>query len=459
MAFGLGFNFKGFSMPLQNPFYLKYFPNKIQQRLEGRHNLFAVLHNSGWLIADKVFKAVVTIVVGAWVARYLGPAEYGKLAYILAIVAFFQVISNLGLDGIVVREIAKKKDEAGVILGTTFMMRMIVGILCWMGLVVFMLAIYGWGNENVWLALLVGGSLIFQAADTIDLWFQSQTQSRRTVLAKFIAVLISSLLRVAFITFKAPLIYFAMAFSIEWGIAALALLISYQKFKCGQTWMIRLTDTGVILLSQSWYFIVALFSYMIYTKIDQLMIKNILGGKELGIYSAATVISTGFYIIPMTLQNSLLPIMTRLRKNDEQLFLKQLTRIFRILALTSIVICLLTVWQSENLVQFVYGVKYIRGSGILAIHVFTIIPIFMSAGQNLWIFIEGKSKLFLLQCIIGGIVSLILNSFLIQKFGIVGAATSAIIVQFIATVFSNYFLDRDLFYLQFGIKKINISSQ
>ena len=418
--------------------------------MEGRHNLFAVLHNSGWLMADKVFKASVTIVVGAWIARYLGPAEYGKLAYVLAIVAFFQVVSTLGLDGIVVRDIAKNKDEAGVILGTTFMMRLIVGIACWLGLVVFMALIYGWGNENMWLALFIGGSLLFQAADTIDLWFQSQTQSRRTVLAKFIAILISSTLRVALITLKAPLVYFAVAFLVEFGIAALALYFSYQRFRCGQNWIAQLKERGKTLLRESWPFIISSVSVMVYLRIDQVMIRNILGEKELGIYSAVLIFSTGWYFVSTTINSSLLPAMTKLRESNEKLFLEQLVKIFRLLIAFGILISILTIWQSKNIIQLIYGSKYTDGSKVLSIHILTIIPIFMSAGQNLWIYIEKKSKLFLQQSIVGCMVSLILNSFLIKYNGIIGAAISSVVAQCCALIFINYFFERKLFNLQFG---------
>ncbi|MCW5910442.1 MAG: flippase [Cyclobacteriaceae bacterium] len=440
-------------MSLQNPFYLNFFPKKIRQQLEGRHNLFAVLHNSGWLMADKVFKAMVTLIVGAWVARYLGPTEYGKLAYILAIVAFFQVVSTLGLDGIVVRDIAKNKDEAGVILGTTFMMRLIVGMICWLGLVVFMVLIYGWGNENMWLALFIGGSLLFQAADTIDLWFQSQTQSRRTVLAKFIAILISSSLRVVFITLKAPLVYFAVAFLVEFSIAALALYFSYQRFRCEQKWVVQVNERGRKLLKESWPFILSSVSVMVYMRIDQVMIRNILGEMELGIYSAVIALSTGWYIIANTVYSSILPSLTRVKEQNEQLFLQRLVTMFRLLILVSVTLTLLTVWQGENLIQLIYGTKYISGSTALSIHVFTNISVFLGVGQGVWIINYRKSKLFLIQTLVGGAVSIVLNTIFIPLFGISGAALSATLSFLSSAILTNFFIERDLFKLQIGLIK------
>jgi PST family polysaccharide transporter len=434
----------------RDPWYLKYLPIEVRRRMEGRQNFFAVAHNVWWLVTDKFVKAVAALFVGAWVARYLGPTQYGQLAYVFAIVSFFQVVSILGLDGIVVRDIARRRHEAAAILGTTFLLRFLVGLSCWLGLVLFMLTKYGWSDVNVVLSILIGGGLIFQAADTIDLWFQSQTQSRRTVFAKFVAVLVSALLRVLFIHFKAPLVYFAFAFFVEFGICALALVLSYQRFQVGEKWTFQFKERGRTLLSESWPFLISSVSVMIYFRIDQIMIRNMLGEQELGIYSAVILFSTGWYFISATVNSSLLPMMVRYKETDEKLFLKRLASIFRLLLILGLLISMMTIWQADNLIQVFYGAKYSSGVSVLSIHIFTIIPIFMSAGQNLWIYIEGKSALFLKQNLIGGAVSLLLNPYLIKEFGIVGAALGAVVAQTCAMMFANFFLDRKLFSLQFG---------
>ena len=80
---------------------------------------------------DKLFKLLLGLLVSAWVARYLGPAQYGELAYVLAFLAFFQAVAVLGMDGIIVRDMAKDKTKAGEILGTAFVLRITVGFSCW----------------------------------------------------------------------------------------------------------------------------------------------------------------------------------------------------------------------------------------------------------------------------------------------------------------------------------------
>lgn len=437
-----------------NPFWLGFLPKALQSRLHGRVDLFKILHNSWWLILDKVFKAFATMVIGAWVARYLGPSDYGKLAYVLAVVAFFQVITNLGLEGIVVREISQRESDVGEILGTTFLMRFIVGVISWVGLVIFMIITYGFNNENMWLALFIGGSLIFQSVDTIDLWFQSLSQSRRTVLAKFFALTISTSFRIILILIKAPLVYFAVAFGLEFAITALALFLSYQKFKCNQSWKFSFRKRGMTLLSESWPLIISSISITLYSRIDQVLIRNFLGESELGIYSAVILLSTGWYFVPAILYTSLLPSMTKIKSLNEEIYLNRLSKMFRFFIVISLAISIITCFQSENLIRLIYGDRFIKGAKVLSIHIFTTIPVFLGMGAGLWIIIERKTKLILLQTTVGAILSVLANFLLIPLFGIVGAALSSLIVLFSVSVLTNFVVERKLFFLQLGINKL-----
>ena len=195
----------------RDPAWIRFLPVSVRPYLAGRNNLHAAMHNSGWLLFDKLVRLMLGLLVGAWVARYLGPAQYGELAYALAYIAFFQTVSTLGLDSIVVRDLVIHPEREAQILGTAFTLRFACGIFSWLVAVLGMAVISGWSDRSVLLVLLVGGSLVFQAADTVDLWFQSRSQSRRTVVAKLAAYLLSGGVKVALIVAEAPLAAFAAA--------------------------------------------------------------------------------------------------------------------------------------------------------------------------------------------------------------------------------------------------------
>jgi O-antigen/teichoic acid export membrane protein len=86
-----------------NQAWTKYLPNIIRHRLEGRQNLQNIISNTGRLFTDRILRTIVGTLVGIWLARYLGPEQFGFCNYALAFVALFGAFVTLGLDGIVVR--------------------------------------------------------------------------------------------------------------------------------------------------------------------------------------------------------------------------------------------------------------------------------------------------------------------------------------------------------------------
>src|SRR3989337_3165287 len=79
--------------------------------------------NAFWLIFEKCFSLVVGMVVGIYVARYLQPEAFGLLNYGIGFVSIFSAFATLGLEQILVRELAKGKDAKADLLGTGFLLK------------------------------------------------------------------------------------------------------------------------------------------------------------------------------------------------------------------------------------------------------------------------------------------------------------------------------------------------
>src|SRR5271155_1395017 len=161
--------------------WIRLLPAKAKLKLAGRPGAAAFIDNSGWLLFDKLIRMILGVLVGAWVARYLGPGSYGQLSYVSAYIAIFVAVANMGADGITVRDITREPQSAAEILGTATLVRAAVGLLCLL-VAVAASSLLSHERYQMLLVAIVGGTLVFQAADTVDLWFQSKSQSRRTVI-------------------------------------------------------------------------------------------------------------------------------------------------------------------------------------------------------------------------------------------------------------------------------------
>lgn len=169
-------------------------------------DLRRIINNTSWLVADKVLRMGISLFVGVWVARYLGPEQFGLYNYAIAFVSLFSTFSALGLNQIIVRNIVLEPSYKDETLGTAFIIKLIGGIAILplaVGTVAFLRP-----EENLpqWLVGIAALGMIFRAFEVVDFWFQSQTQSKYSVLAQNAAFILANLVKVVLLQMKAPLI-------------------------------------------------------------------------------------------------------------------------------------------------------------------------------------------------------------------------------------------------------------
>src|SRR5438105_1106276 len=101
------------------------FTATIISQFRGRALLRKVVHNAGWQITDKVLRMFLGLLVGLWVARYLGPANFGLLNFAIAFSALFTPVADLGLQVIVVRELVQRPDDRVAIISSAVALRLL----------------------------------------------------------------------------------------------------------------------------------------------------------------------------------------------------------------------------------------------------------------------------------------------------------------------------------------------
>ncbi|MGY0156511.1 flippase [Edwardsiella tarda] len=412
-----------------------------------------LLFNSGWLLLDKMFRLLFGIFIGAWVARYLGPMKYGELAYVLAIISFFQVVALLGLDGIIVRDITNNKKASNIILGTAFRLRLWVGVGCFLGIILYVYLTNGHDSDIVWMTVFASVGLIFQTVDTIDLWFQSKSKSKITVISKLTAYTASNIFKVFLIINNASVIFFALAVGLDYIISAAFLTIGYKLYPTERKWEYNRV-VAVNLIKESWPFIISGLSVIVYIRIDQIMIKSLLGDKELGVYAAIQPLSSVWAFVPTTIYLSLAPYITNIKKNkSHQEYMNAIGKVFSLFACVGWLIALCIFIFSKPVVNILLGNGYSTGYMPLVIHGFANLFVCLGVAQGVWILNEKKAKITLYRTIIGAITCILLNIILIPRMGISGAALTYLISQAIATTFTNIFFAKEIFLMQ--IKSIS----
>ncbi len=411
-------------------------------KFQSRSGLRAIIANTGWLFADRILRMGASLVVGVWVARYLGVKQYGLFNYTLAFVALFSPIFTLGLDDVVVRHLVRQSSNKEEILGTTFWLKFLGGIASVLLAVSTMFFLGEHETLKIWLVAILGIAGVFRASDTIELWFQSQVQSKYTVIAKNTAFLLNTLIKIALILTKAPLLAFALVTLAEFAMSAIGLLIVYQV-RGSSLWLWRWSvATAKTLLKESLPLIFSGFAIMIFMRIDQVMLGQMIGDSEVGIYSAAVRVSEIWYFIPGAIVSSVAPAIYAAKEKSESLYYQRIGQLLSLMTCISLAIALPMSFLSDKIIMVMFGSGYAEAGPILAVHIWTSLFVFMGLATSPWFIAEGLNHVSLGKTLFGAILNIILNLLLIPKYAGLGAAIATIISQAAAAFICNGFDSR-----------------
>lgn len=417
-----------------NQIWINFLPDFIKNRLEGRHTLQKIIGNTSWLFADKIIRMGLGLFVGVWVVKYLGPSNYGILSYTISLVALFSFMTASGIESIVTRELVRNPSKKDKILGSVVFIKLVGSFLALI-LIPYLVYIIRPGDNLMFvLVLITACGFIFQAFDAIDYWFQSQILSKYTVWVRSIAFFVASLAKILLIVFKASLVAFAIVGTFEIFIGALGLVLIYRRngFKIAR---LRI-DFFVIkmVLRDGWPLLLSSLAIIIYLRIDQVMIGQMLGNREVGLYSAAVMLSEVWYFIPMAIASSVFPSILN-AKETEEIYNKHLKMLYDLMAGISILMGIVVSFSSGWIISTLYGAQYAESEFVLSIYIWAGIPVFLGVASSQYLIAENFTKISFYRTMIGSITNVMLNFFLIPIYGINGSAIATLISYFMATFF------------------------
>ncbi len=397
-----------------------------------------VLENILWLFFDKALRMGMGIVVGVWIARYLGPTDFGVLNYALAIVAIFAAIATLGMESILIKEFVSEKYLKRDLLGTSFILRFSSSLGCSI-LILLFAYLFEIGDKEVFAVVsIIGFTLLFQSFDVIDWYYQAKLISRKTVIAKNTGFVLSSVLKVWLILHNYSLVYFALATLLEFILGAIFILFTLKGQAINiSTWRFK-SSLAIKIFKQSWPLVFAALSVVLYMRIDQVMIKYLLNANAVGQYSAAVRLTEIWYFLPTIIVSSSMPALIQ-AKTDKRSFENKIKKLYSLLIYSGLAISLVISFSGDFLISFLFGTEYKDAATVLQVHVWSCIFVFIGVASSQYLVIENQTKASLYRTVLGLISNILFNLVLIPMFGILGAAIATLISYFVSSVLSNYF--------------------
>jgi len=395
------------------------------------------LQNTAWILADRVLALGVGFIVSVIVARYLGPTQLGILTYTFSIAAIFAAVGNMGLSGLVVREIVKRPDDRGVTLGTSAFLKLLGLSLGALFLTIFAYATEDSSGVAFWLLIMASATIPLQVSVICDFSFQADLQAKYATTAHAGAMLVGASAKIFLVYLSAGLLWFGAANLLQALIDALALLYLYQRNNTVplRDWRVSVERARELLRQGALIFAGTLLA-LIYLKIDIIMLKWMAGPSETGIYSVAASLSEAWYFLPSAIVASFFPKLIKLHKSNYALFQHRFQQLLDLLFLMAFSVAVLTTVFAQPAIDLFFGEEYQSSAAILVIHIWAALFIFMRAAFSRWILIENALVFSMATTGVGAILNVFLNFFLIQRYGGVGAAIATLVSYAAASYFS-----------------------
>ena len=398
-----------------------------------------IFYNFSWLFADKLIRLALSLFVAIVVARYLGPERFGLWNYILSITMFFTAFVSLGLDGIIPRELVNQPEKENSIISIGFVLKLVGGLIGF-GLNLLLFLWYKKPDSELLLMMsLMASLLVFQSTDIADLYFKTRLKAKYIVIGRNTAFIVVALLKLYFVWNQFPLVYFVATNAIEILIGGFLVFSIYLKL--GHSISFRNLDwkLGLNLLKDGLPMALSGFMVMIYMRIDQVMLTEIAGDRQNGIYATGVRMIEIVYFIPIALADSFFPGIVYSKKHEGEKYKKNMLGFYSIMSYLALGIGLVTVLIAKPMMNLFFGQEFEGSGDVLQVFGFSIYATFLSIASEKYLVIENFKSIILFRSFLSLTVNVLLNLLWIPQYGFMGAAYASFVSYFVPLLFLVFF--------------------
>lgn len=394
--------------------------------------------NASWLIFGKLYRVALVTFTTIYLSRYLGPEDFGLLNYALSIAILFSFIIGLGLETIIVNEVHKEERKSGEILSSSIMLRLI-GWLFFISIISAVCFVLRPGDVEFFkLMMILSVGYLFKTFEVFRFFFESKALGRLISLAEVAAISASCFMKFYFIHLQLDVGYFFYIAVLDIVLLSVFLSFLYHKYRVNirenEFYSLKPTYKKMSkLISLSWPLIFASGLYLIYSKIDQVMLGELSGMHSVGVYAAAVKLSEGSSFIFTTLAVALFPLMLKEKKVSEERFVLQTKKLLSLLVILSVSLAIIISYSSAFITDFIFGEQYIGVDTVLTLHVWGAVFIAINAISSKYLVTKGLQKHSVFKNVIGIFVNVGLNFILIPRYGVNGAAFATVVSHLFST--------------------------
>lgn len=425
---------------------------RIERSISSSPTKQKIFRNLFWALCGKIVNLLGSLLVGIIVARYLGPEKYGLMNYVMSIVLMFQVFAGFGLDAIEIREEAKSPADRDTLIGTAFVLRLFFAVIT---LVTLLAGVWVFEEDAyvVRLVMIYSLSIILSAFNVARNHFTSLVWNEYVVKTEISRTIVGLFVKVTLLLCHASLTWFVASLTFDCVLLASGYVLSYRR-KIGSVRLWRYDGRQArYYVRQSFPLLLSGAAIVIYQRIDQVMLGNMLDKGSVGIYSVAVRFVEILIFVPTIISQTVSPLLVKLLQVDKVQYQQRAHLFMNVTLWLSVALALFLSFCSYPLVYITFGEQFLPSVAILSVMSFKVIGVALSQTSGQLIVVEGRQKWVSVRNVVGCGVCVILNYLLISRYGVMGAAYVSII-----TILCSGFLVNSVIPAYRGIFKMQVSS-
>ena len=385
----------------------------------------AIVQNLFWAVLGKIVTLLSGLVVGIIVARYLGPEQYGLMDYVVSYVFLFQSFAIFGLDAIEVREEARGHQLFQTIIGTAFTIKVVLGLF-FMGVVIVTSL---WMDADGYTTLLVAiysFSIVLNTLGVIRNYFTAIVQNEYIVKAEIARTLIGIGIKLGLLLLHASLTWFVVVYMFDFVLLGSGYIMAYRsKIGSLKEWTFD-ASLARFLLRESFPLLLTNVAVIVYQRIDHVMIGQMIDKVAVGYYSVASRFVEVLIYIPMMLAQTITPVLVSVRERSQQEYICKSQQFMNFSLWCSLLVAALTSLSAFWIVRYTFGINYMTAVPVLQVLAFKAASVALSNTAGAMLVTEGLQRWAIFRDGLGCIVCVVLNYFLLPRYGIMAAAFVAI---------------------------------
>jgi len=401
--------------------------------------------NSIFVFFTRAIRLVTNFLIFILIARLYGPESLGQFSLAFTIANISLVLADFGFDVLLTTEIAKNKKNAPEIISNYFSIKIIFVVIA----AITMIAIpifQSFSETSATLISLLSLYVVFTSiSNFIYAVFRGFEKFEFETKISFITNFLLLVLLLTFGFLESSLYYLILIFI---AVRLLAVILNIKKSN-------SLVGTNIFKIKfNNWKLIlnnVLIFGFHflfgnLYFKIDTILLGIWKGDTTVGIYQAAFKVLVLLLLLPDILSSSVLPVASRLFHTDKLKWEELNMLISKILLLVSFGLFLIVFFLSDSIIYIIYGNGlYKEAIPVLKIFSFIVVIRYYVETFGLMLTTSGQQYIRMMIVIGATFLAYILNSYLIDKFDIIGAAYASFIVNIFVGIcyiipFRKYFI-------------------